>query len=165
MIAILPPLIESLRNELQQYGEMLALLEAQQEFVSRPDPIPVLNSVAALEAQSAAIHAARSSREQFQRQLAWAAGLPEGQRFEDLLPLLPGDYRPLVDALVQEINQLLERVRERARLNLEQLRQGLELMQRFLAALFPEASSARLPGESDSSRIDPPPSAAAVSNL
>lgn len=161
MIAILPPLIDSLRNELQQYGEMLALLEAQQDDVCRRDPEAVLSSVAAVEAQGVAIQAARRSREQFQKQLAWAAGHPEGQAFDQLLPLLPGDYRPLVDALIQEINELLERVRERAALNLEQLRQALSLMERFLTTLFPEAPSARLAGESDSSRTDPPPAAAA----
>ena len=161
MIAILPPLIDSLRNELQQYGEMLALLEAQQEDVCRRDPEAVLTSVAAVEAQGAAIQAARRSREQLQRQLAWSAGHPEGHAFDELLPLLPGDYRPLVSALIQEINELLERVRERAALNLQQLRQALSLIERFLTTLFPEAPSARLAGDSDSSRINPPPSAAA----
>jgi len=153
MTATLPALIDSLRTELQQYGEMLALLEAQQESVLRREPGSILSSVSAVESQSAAIQAARESRETFRRQLAWTLGRPEAGSFEDLLPLLPGDYRPLVGALVQEINQL----RERAGLNLEQLRRSLDLMERFLNSLAPEARSAGHPRESDVSRTDQPP--------
>ena len=55
MTATLPALIDSLRTELQQYGEMLALLEAQQESVLRREPGSILSSVSAVESQSAEI--------------------------------------------------------------------------------------------------------------
>jgi hypothetical protein len=132
MTATLEPVIEALRNELQQYGEMLALLEAQQQAVSRRQSGLVLNTVPAIEAQGSVIQDARRTRETHQRQLAWALGRPEGVPFQDLLPLLPDEYRPLISALVQEINQLLGRVREFAEQNHSQLLRSLELMDRFL---------------------------------
>ena len=132
MTATLEPVIEALRNELQQYGEMLALLEAQQQAVSQRQSGLVLNSVPAIEAQGSIIQDARRTSETHQRQLAWALGRPEGVPFQDLLPLLPGEYRPLISALVQEINQLLGRVREFAEQNHSQLLRSLELMDRFL---------------------------------
>ena len=55
MTATLEHVIEALRNELQQYGEMLALLEAQQEAVSQRESGSVLTSVPTIEAQSSAI--------------------------------------------------------------------------------------------------------------
>ena len=72
MTATLGQVIDALRNELQQYGEMLALLEAQQESFAQHEPGPLLNSISALETQSAAIEAARRIRETHQRQLAWS---------------------------------------------------------------------------------------------
>src|SRR6185503_5016796 len=135
MTATLQQVIEALRNELQQYGEMLALLEAQQEAVARRDSGSVLSSIPAVEAQSSAIQEARHAREAHQRQLAWAVGRPENITFQELLPLLPDEYRPLLSALVQEINQLLGRVRQFAERNHAQLQRSLELMEKFVVTL------------------------------
>jgi len=162
MTATLQQLIDSLRNELQQYGEMLALLDVQQELVSCHATPSVLNSVAAVEAQAAALTSARQSREHCQRQLAWALGRPEGEVFSELLPLLPAECRPLVAALVQETSELLQEVRERAGLSHAQLRRSLHLMERFLTTLSAESLSAR-PAETHPhpSHADAPPQSAA----
>jgi hypothetical protein len=145
MTAPLAQLIDALRNELQQYGEMLALLEAQREVVARREPASVLNSISAVEAQSATIEAAQRARETHRRQLAWAVSSPDNVTFQQLLPLLPEQYRPLVTALVQEINQLLERVRHIAEQNRDQLQRSVELMERFLAAFSTRAESTVAP--------------------
>ena len=142
MTASLQQVIEALRNELQQYGEMLALLEAQQEAVARRDSGSVLNSIPAVEAQSSAIQEARHTREAHQRQLAWAVGQPENVTFHELLPLLPDEYRPLLSALVQEINQLLGRVRQFAERNHAQLQRSLELMEKFVVTLSGSSEAA-----------------------
>src|SRR5207247_519512 len=89
MTATLEQVIEALRNELQQYGEMLALLEAQQDIVSRREPHSVLKSISAVEAQNTAIETARRQREVSQRQLAWALGRVEGESFPQLLSSIP----------------------------------------------------------------------------
>lgn len=161
MTATLQPLIDSLRNELQQYGEMLALLEAQQDSVACAGASSVLTSISAVEAQGSALEMSRRAREKAQRQLAWSLRRPENETFEQLLPLLADDYRPLLSALVQEINQLLQRVRDRARCNYDQLRHAVELMDRFLQSFSPEALSARSSGEINSSRADQEPPLAA----
>ncbi len=138
MIATLQKLIEALRNELQQYGEMLALLDHQQEWVRLRGADEILHSISAINAQSAAIQTARDQRQSLQRQLAQTVQHPDEATFADLIPALPEDYRPLVNALVQENNELLERVRDRARQNHLLLSQSLELMQRFITALPPQ---------------------------
>ena len=144
MTATLEHVIEALRNELQQYGEMLALLEAQQEAVSQRESGSVLTSVPTIEAQSSAIQDARRIRETHQRQLAWAVGRPDSITFQELLPLLPDEYRPLISALVQEINELLGRVRHFAEQNHSQLRRSLELMDRFLITFSTPGDAAQL---------------------
>ena len=156
MTATLEQVIEALRNELQQYGEMLALLEAQQDIVSRREPHSVLKSISAVEAQNTAIETARRQREVSQRQLAWALGRVEGESFPQLLSSIPDEYRPLIHALVQEVNELLGRVRERAQQNHAQLQRSLELMERFINAISPRAQLALLVREKDSPGAEQP---------
>lgn len=157
MTKALQQVIDSLRHEVQQYGEMLALLEAQQDVVTQREPQSVLISIATVETQSVAIEKARQDRETAQRQLAWALGWSDtNHSFQQLLPLLPGEYRPLVAALVEEINELLGRVRERAEQNHTQLRRALELMERFISTISPQAQTTLLVGEQHPSDVEPP---------
>ena len=135
MIPSLQRLIESLRKELQQYGEMLALLDQQQQDVSHRRTAGVWESVASIDAQSTVIADARSEREAAQRALARTLGRPEAATIAELLPLLPPDYRPLVSALIDENNELLMRIQNRARQNHLLLRRSVELMQQFIGSL------------------------------
>lgn len=137
MKELLNNLIEALREELKQYGEMLAQLDQQQDMVMQRQTQDMLQSVAGINAQADTIQAARREREQHQRHVARSLGLPEASGFTELLPRLPEDYQPLVAALVQENNELLIRVQQRARQNQLLLARVVELMQRFVGSLFP----------------------------
>ena len=53
------------------------------------------------------------------------------------MPLLPSDYRPLIRALVEENNELMFRVQQRARQNHLLLSRSVELMQNCISSLFP----------------------------
>jgi flagellar biosynthesis/type III secretory pathway chaperone len=137
----LQALINALRDELQQYGEMLALLDQQQDFVLRRAADDLLVTVSGVNSQGTAIQMARRQRETCRRRVATALGLPEGAGFAEILPKLPEDYRPLLQALVEENNELLVRVQQRARQNHLLLSRSLELMQRFLSSLFAPGST------------------------
>ena len=135
MMDILEKVIEALRNELQQYGEMLALLDHQQQVILQRGGDDILHSLSSINTQSATILAARQRRETLQQQLAWALQQPEYSTFAHLLPKVPEHYRILISALVQENNELLERVSQRAQENQNLLHRSLELMQRFITSL------------------------------
>jgi flagellar biosynthesis/type III secretory pathway chaperone len=137
MTAALQRLIQALREELQQYGEMLALLDHQQECVVTRAADDMLQTVSAIQSQSATIQAARQEREQRRRELARVLHQLDEAPFSILIPLLPEDYRPLVQALVQENNELLLRIQQRARQNHLLLSRSVELMQRFMSTLLP----------------------------
>lgn len=141
---ILEKLIEALRNELQQYGEMLALLDHQQEMIRLRGGDDILHSLSGINAQSATILMARQSRQTLQQQLAWGMQQPESSTFAHLLPLVPDHYRLLIAALVQENNELLQRVSERAQQNQQMLHRSMELMQRFITTLSPEEQPIRI---------------------
>lgn len=140
MNELLHNLIEALREELKQYGELLALLDHQQELVALRQGSDLLKSVAAVDAQADAIRVARDEREQRRRDLARRLKMVETAGCRELATRLPQDYRPLVIALVEENNALLTRVQHRARQNHLLLHRSVELMQRFLNTLIPGAS-------------------------
>ncbi len=148
---LLPNLIEALREELKQYGEMLALLDQQQTHVMQRQPNELLLSVSSVNAQTAVIAATRNEREQRQRHLARVLEVPETSGFNQIIPLLPADYRPLLQALVQENNELLARVQHRVRQNHLLLSHAVELMEQLINSIFPGAmpktynESGRLP--------------------
>jgi flagellar biosynthesis/type III secretory pathway chaperone len=154
MNELLANLIEALREELTQYGEMLALLDHQQKWVMERNTRDVLQNVADLNAQTAVIAATRSRRELHQRTLARQLNLPDNAIVGVIVPLLPPDYRPLVQALVQENNELLVRVQQRVRQNHLLLSHAVELMQQLINSILPGTGpktydiAGRIPGSS-----------------
>jgi len=137
---LLSNLIEALREELKHYGEMLALLDQQQSSVVQRHASELLQNVASINAQADVIAAARREREQHQRHVARQLDLPEDADFAAIIPQLPADYRPLVQALVQENNELLVRVHQRTRQNHLLLSHAVELLQQLINTVFPGGS-------------------------
>lgn len=140
MIESLQDLINALREELQQYGEMLARLDHQQELITRRASEDLLQSTVEIESQSRIVQNARRQRCQSQREVARALHLSDDAPFAEITLLLPGDYRPLVAALVQENNDLLIRLQQRSRQNHVLLSRSLELMSRVIQTLIPGGS-------------------------
>lgn len=142
-ISILTPsLIEYLRYELEEYGEMLALLDQQQESVLARAAEEVTRTVTATNDQMAQIQAARGRRLDCQQEIAQSLGKPAEAEFATLVPLLPQQYRVAVGTLVRQNNELLVRVQQRARQNHLLLGRALQLMQQFINVLIPATGPA-----------------------
>lgn len=141
MTALLERLIATLREELEQYGEMLALLDQEQEQVISRHAEDLVQTVQAIADQGELIQAARQRRTEARCALARHLRQADDAPFSNLLPLLPAEYRPLVEALVQENNHLLFRVQQRARQNHLLLNRCLHLMQRLISSLCPSGTS------------------------
>lgn len=139
MTELLQRLIDALRDELKQYGEMLARLEQQQEHVIRREADDLLRSVSDIESQGACIQRAREHRELCRREVAMASGLIETAPFVEMMPRLAAEYQPLISALLEENNDLLRRVRERSRQNHLLLSRSLKMMQQLISSLSPDA--------------------------
>ncbi len=139
---LLHDLVDSLREELKEYGEMLVLLDQQQEMVMRRQTQDLLQCVQAINTQVENIAAARREREQRQRVVARQFDLAEETPFAMLLPHLPGEYRPLIQALVQENNELLKRIQRPARQKHMLVSRIVELMQRLFDPFFPDRQPA-----------------------
>jgi len=132
MIRPLQQLIDALRLELQQYGELLAQFDEPRltrQYVQPDDGWD-------LEAQAEALLFARQSRERWQLQLAWAAQRPEAASFDELIPILPKNYRPLVSALVAENESLWQRIGQRLSMDFGWLDRAREISQQSLASML-----------------------------
>lgn len=130
-------LIAALREELKHYGEMLALLEQQQELVVKRASDELFRSTTLVQTQVTRLQEARRHRDECRREVARALGLAGEVELKVLVRRLPADYQPLINALVAENNQLLRRVQACAHQNHLLLSRSLELMQQFLRTLFP----------------------------
>lgn len=135
MSELLQNFVESLRDELKQYGELLALLDLQQTEVVQRLPDKLLDTLSAINSQSEAIRVARHEREQRQRDLALSLHFAGEERLLVVIPRLPVPYQPLVRTLVEENNHLLARVKQRARQNQTLLRRSLDLMDQFINSI------------------------------
>lgn len=129
---LLSSYVEALRQEMQQYGEILARLDQEQEVIAGRGPEAILGSIAAVNAQTQVIEESRQHRLEVQRAVARELHQSEEAPLLELLPLLPAPHSLLIAALVAENNALLERVRERAEENHLKLKQSAELMKRVV---------------------------------
>ncbi|HEY0455756.1 MAG TPA: flagellar export chaperone FlgN [Verrucomicrobiae bacterium] len=152
-------LVDLLRQELREYGEMLALLNHQQERVLARNANEVLQNVSAINQQAEVIRTARDQRLASQHDLARALNQSDANGLLPLLPKLPEHQRYPVEALVRENNVLMDRVQQRARQNHLLLSRSLELMQRFISTLLPPGPPATYTGSAQiqSAAIPPQP--------
>ncbi|MBI3868680.1 MAG: flagellar protein FlgN [Verrucomicrobia bacterium] len=127
--------IEALRQELQHYGELLALINQQQEHLMRRDADAVLTSVGRIHAQGACVQAARARRAECLLNLALSLSIPPDGLVGTLLPVLPPQRRPQVQALVDENNRLLMKIQQRGRQNHLLLAHSIEHMSRLIQTL------------------------------
>jgi flagellar biosynthesis/type III secretory pathway chaperone len=137
MIEALQRLIAALREELKQYGELLALFDQQQQCAINRMTDEMMHCTGGIQNQATILQDTRRDREKRQREVARELCVAETSTFAELIPLLPAEYQPLVQTLVEENNGLLGRVQQRARQNHLLLSRSVELMQRFMSLLFP----------------------------
>jgi Flagellar biosynthesis/type III secretory pathway chaperone len=126
-----------LRQELAEYGELLRLFEQQQEALFKRDADAVLQLSSHLEDQARILQDCRERRESAVATFAAGFDLPPSTTLRSLLDRIEADARPLLEALINEINRLLHRVRRTSRHNHALLSRTLELQQEMLRELRP----------------------------
>ena len=130
---------ECLRTELADYGGLLHLFEAQQGCLFGRDPQSVLRFATEIEAQARAAADSRERRAQSVATFAAQNNRPANSTLRSLLPLIETDARPLIEALIAEVNLLLHRVRRTCRHNHTLLKRAVEMHQETMQHLRPNA--------------------------
>lgn len=132
-------IVTALREELGEYGGLLHLFEVQQRALFDRDADAVLEHATAIEAHSRTLTDRRQRREKLVTAFALDHGRPADSTLRSLLPLVPVDAQPLVEALIDEINRLLHRVRRTSRHNHSLLARAVEVNQETMQTLRPHA--------------------------
>ena len=151
-------LVEALREELTQYGELLALMQEQQELIINRQPQELLDNLARVNTQMEKVATAREARHMGRSALTGAIGAQNDITFREMTNQLPEEYRPLLDALVEEINTLLEHIQKWLRQNHMLLQRSLDLMQRLVQEVFPRTKPKTYSRGGYISPVNPPPS-------
>lgn len=128
-----------LRDELQEYGGLLGLFEEQQGALFRRDASAVLATVTSIEEQAKAASVKRLRREQVVREFALTNGRPAESTLRSLMDCFPPEVRPMLEALIDEVNRLVHRARRGVRQNALLLQRAIEMHQETLRTLRPDA--------------------------
>ena len=130
---------ECLRGELADYGGLLHLFEAQQRALFDRDAHVVLQLANEIENHANALAQSRTVREQAVADFALENDQPANSSLRALLPFIESDARPLIEALINEVNALLHRVRRTSRHNHSLLTRTVEIHQETLSLLRPNS--------------------------
>lgn len=130
---------ECLRRELAEYGCLLRLFEDQQNFLFSRDANNVLRLSTEIEQQVRFLHESRRAREEAVATFAVSHGQPVNSTLRSLVPLFVAEVRPLLEALIGEVNVLIHRVRRASRHNHTLLARTVETHQQMLRTLQPDS--------------------------
>ena len=130
---------QCLRDELADYGGLLGLFEQQQRALFDREADLVLHLANEIEAHARALSTSRTRREEAVGDFAEQIGLPRTTSLRAMLPSIDADARPLLEALINEVNTLLHRVRRTSRHNHSLLTRAVEVHQETLQQLRPQS--------------------------
>src|ERR1043166_3368460 len=128
---------ESLRQELAGYGGLLRLFQVQQRALLERDTEAVLYQGASIEMLARSLADCRRRREHLVSAFASEHGRPAESSLKSLLSLIDVNARPLLEALMSEVNHLLLRVRRASRRNQSLLNRAVKAQRETLLLLAP----------------------------
>ncbi len=132
------PLIELLREEVQEYGGLHNLLDRQQSEIFNRESDLVMLTNEDVERQMGMMNALRERRESKVRMMASQCDCDPELSLRNMLPHFPDFIRPLLEALIDEVNAMVTRTRRKARQNYLLLSRTMEITQKALSMSEPE---------------------------
>jgi len=130
---------ESLRNEIAGFGGLLNLFEQQQVCIFARDTEGMLRLTGEIENHTREMTGHRQARERLVAEFALTHNQPVTSTLRSLLPFIAADARPLIEALISEVNVLIHRVRRLTRQNHTLLARSVETHQEIMRTLRPDS--------------------------
>ncbi len=137
MITNWEPIVQPLRDELQEHGALLNLFEEQQAAILQRQPDVVLSVADAISEQVELIRECQRRRKDVVHATATEAGFPKDLPLSGLIQHFPTAAEPLLQALIGEVNRLVRQTRRRARQNQMLLARTIEVSQEILQRISP----------------------------
>ena len=130
-------LVDALRLELQEYGGLLNLLEEQQKGILGRDSECLLSLNKAIEEQMEKTNRLRHERERLAEDTTEKYELDKDACLSELVSLFPEPAKPLLQALIERINAMLERIKHKTGQNRMLLARAYELIEEIMHTLQP----------------------------
>ena len=132
-------LLELLRTELQEYGGLIGLLNAQQQSILNRKPESLVEINQSVQTQMEASQILQKRRQGFVSHLARNFGRPEQSTLSELLPHMPDVTQPMFESIIEEINSLISNVRRKVSQNQRLLSRLLEVTDHILSVANPSS--------------------------
>lgn len=132
------PLLALLREEVQEYGGLYNLLDRQQKEVFDRNPDSVMATNVEVEKYMGEMGLLRERREEQVVLMATRFGCNKDLSLTNMLDYFPDYIRPLLKALIDEVNDMVRRTRRKARQNFLLLSRTMELTQEAISSLQPD---------------------------
>ena len=134
-------LLGLLRDELQEYGSLLGLLSAQQQSILERRPESLLEINQTVQTQMEASQILQKRRQGFVSSLASSLGASQNSNLSELIPHFPDVTQPMFESLVEEINNLITKVRAKIEQNQRLLNRLSEVTDQILSITNPSSHS------------------------
>lgn len=127
--------IDALRAELEGFGELFRLIDKQRESLLKRDSNALLRATGAIESYLPAIGSLSTKRRNLQRDAAGADVDAENARA--VAARAPEEFRPLLEALLEEVHRLILDTRKQLSGNQLLLQRAHELNRHLCDAIMP----------------------------
>ncbi|HNX05580.1 MAG TPA: flagellar export chaperone FlgN [Opitutales bacterium] len=134
-------LADALRDELAEYGGLLALLDEQRDAISKGGVDSVLEAAEKVREQARAAEARRNMREEVGARLARHFGRDPDATVRDLVSAIPPGARPMFDSLIEQGSQVAALAQKKVRRNALMLARATDLNDRLIMALRPQSAT------------------------
>lgn len=134
-------LLNLLRDELGEYGGLMGLLSSQQASILNREPENLLEINKSVRSQMEASNTLQQRRQGYVRSLATGYGKPEDSSLSELLPCFPVVTQPMFESIVEEINNLISRIRRKLDQNRRLISRLGEVTDQILAVADPRSHS------------------------
>lgn len=130
---------DALRKELEEYGALYNLLEEQQRCMLAREAESLMTLTDSIERQMLQCNLLRDFREQITARMLNEWGIARTfESMRELIPLFPNSQQPLITALVDQINNNIARVRQKARQNQLLLSRATEVIEQVIFTVQPQ---------------------------
>ena len=146
-------LLSLLRDELQEYGGLVGLLNAQQQSIldRRTESLMEINQ--SVQTQMEAGQILQKRRQGFVTSLANSLGEPSDSSLNQLVEHFPVVTQPMFQSIIEEINKLISQIRYRISQNQRILARLSEVTDQLLSVTDPKSHSKTYNRSGDVSRL------------
>ncbi|MBT5168822.1 MAG: hypothetical protein HOI15_04495 [Opitutales bacterium] len=132
------PLVDLLREEVQEYGGLYNLLDRQQNEIFNREPELVMQTNEDIELHMREMNVLRERREDQVKYMADSCSCDDSLSLTKMLLCFPEFIRPMLKALIDEVNGMVNRTRRKARQNYLLLSRTMEITQEALRMAEPD---------------------------